>query len=211
MVVIDLDFIHGDPLVRNVATPVPLDRPLAPLAAIRAGRDDIVEIRLRTLPDDGQRVYDVVRRSGRELLDAGSGEPLGRFDAARIRALATAYYAGDGVVANAELIRDDAAIPGEIRGRHAPLWRVDFDDGLATTLYVDPVGGQLVTRRHRFWRWFDFLWSLHIMDYRGREDVNNALLRFTTPLALTTVTFGLWVAFFSFGFLQRRRSARGAR
>jgi hypothetical protein len=210
MVAVDLDFIHGDTLVHDTAPPVALAGPLAPLAPIRAGRGDIVELRLRALPDDGQLVYELVRRSGREFFDARSGQPLERFDEARIRTLAAAYYAGDGVVAQAELLEDDAAIPGEIRGRHAPLWRVDFDDATATTLYLEPGGGRLVTRRHRFWRWFDFLWSLHIMDYGSRENVNNALLRLATPLALTTATFGLWLAFHSFGFLQRRR-ARGGR
>jgi uncharacterized iron-regulated membrane protein len=211
MVVMDLDFIHGDPLVRNVTPPVRLDASLASLAAVRAGRDDITAIRLRTLPDDGQPVYELTRTGGRELLDARTGQRLPRFDEPRIRALATAYYAGSGWVADVARIDADADIPGEIRGRRAPIWRVEFDDWLETTLYVDPDSGRLVTRRHRFWRWFDFLWSLHIMDYREREDMNNALLRIATPLALVTAGFGLWVAFFSFGFLQRRRGAPNGR
>jgi len=211
MVVVDLDFIHGDTLVRNVTSPVRIDGPLAPLTRIRAGRLDVTAIELRTLPDQGQRVYELARSRGPELLDAATGAIVPPFDAARIRALAVAYYAGGGSPASITRIAVDADVPGEIRGRRAPLWRVDFDDWTATTLYLDPATGRLVTRRHRFWRWFDFLWSLHIMDYVGREDVNNPLLRVATPLALLTASFGAWLAFFSFGFLQRRRSARGAR
>jgi hypothetical protein len=46
---------------------------------------------------------------------------------------------------------------------------VDFDDWLQTTLYLHPDTGALVTRRHRLWRWYDFQWMLHIMDYGDRE------------------------------------------
>jgi uncharacterized iron-regulated membrane protein len=207
MVVVDLDFIHGDTLVRNVAPPVRLDVPLAPLAGIRGGREDIRAIRLRTLPDRGQPVYELVRADGAELLDAATGRPMPVFDATRIRALAAAQYAGSGPVAAVALLRRDADLPHEIRGRRAPVWRVDFDDWTATSLYLDPATGRLVTRRHRFWRWFDFLWSLHIMDYVSREDVNNPLLRVAAPLAFVTAAFGGWLAFHSFGFLQRRRRA----
>ena len=205
MVVVDLDFIHGDSLVRNVAPPVRLDAALAPLGAIRAGRDDVHAIRLRALPDRDQPVYEVVRASRTELFDARTGQPLAVLDEARIHALAQAYYAGRGSIAGARLLTTVEELPGEIRGRRPPVWRVDFDDWTATSLYVDPVTGRLVTRRHRFWRWFDFLWSLHIMDYVEREDVNNPLLRVAAPLAFVTAAFGGWLAFHSFGFLQRRR------
>jgi uncharacterized iron-regulated membrane protein len=208
MVVMDLDFIHGDPLVRNLAPPVDLTQPLAPLDEIRTGREDITEIHVRTLPDTGQGVYELVRTSGRELFDAQTGERMPPLPAERVRELAAAYYAGSGAVAHVVRLDRDTDIPGEIRGRQAPIWRVEFDDWLETTLYIHPDTGRLLTRRHRFWRWFDFFWSLHIMDYREREDVNNSLLRFATPLALVTASFGLWLAFFSFAFLQRRRRGK---
>jgi hypothetical protein len=48
------------------------------------------------------------------------------------------------------------------------------------------------------------------MDYVAREDVNNPLLRIVAPMAFVTAAFGGWLAFHSFGFLQRRRrTARG--
>jgi uncharacterized iron-regulated membrane protein len=209
MAVVDLDFIHGDTLVRNLSTPVRLDETVA-LGTIRAGRDDVHTIRLRTLPDQAQPVYEVTRASGTELVDARTGTPMAPFDEGRVRALAAAYYAGRGSVDRARLLTRPAELPGEIRGRRPPIWRVDFDDWTATSLYLDPDTGRLVTRRHRFWRWFDFLWSLHIMDYVEREDVNNPLLRVAAPLAFVTAAFGGWLAFHSFGFLRwRRRAARG--
>jgi uncharacterized iron-regulated membrane protein len=209
MAVVDLDFIHGDTLVRNLSTPVRLDEAVA-LGTIRAGRDDVHAFVLRTLPDQAQPVYEVTRASGTELIDARTGTRMAPFDEGRVRALAAAYYAGRGSVDRARLLTRPAELPGEIRGRRPPIWRVDFDDWTATSLYLDPDTGRLVTRRHRFWRWFDFLWSLHIMDYVEREDVNNPLLRVAAPLAFVTAAFGGWLAFHSFGFLRwRRRAARG--
>jgi uncharacterized iron-regulated membrane protein len=210
MAVVDLDFIHGDTLVRNLSTPVRLDEALVPLGTIRASRHDVQAIRLRTLPDQAQPVYEVTRTSGAELFDARTGTLMAPFDERRVRALAAAYYAGRGSIDRARLLTRSAELPGEIRGRRPPVWRVDFDDWTATSLYLDPDTGRLVTRRHRFWRWFDFLWSLHIMDYVAREDVNNPLLRIVAPMAFVTAAFGGWLAFHSFGFLQRRRrTARG--
>jgi hypothetical protein len=48
--------------------------------------------------------------------------------------------------------------------------------------------------RNHVWRAFDFLWMLHKMDDRGRDDFNNPLLRGVSALALLTVVSGelLW-------------------
>ena len=69
--------------------------------------------------------------------------PIAPFDAGRVRALAAAYYAGRGSIDRAQLLTRAAELPGEIRGRRAPVWRVDFDDWTATSLYLDPVTGRL--------------------------------------------------------------------
>jgi hypothetical protein len=100
--------------------------------------------------------------------------------------------------------RIERDVPLEARGRAAPLWRADFDDRLATSLYLHPDTGRLLTRRHRFWRWFDLLWSLHVMDYRERENVNGALLRAASVLALATALSGLWLAVYAFRGARRR-------
>lgn len=79
---------------------------------------------------------------------------------------------------------------------------MQFDDWHETTLYIHPDSGELVTRRHRMWRWFDALWMLHIMDYQARTDVNNALLRAASVAGLALGASGLWLLCFSF----RRRT-----
>lgn len=210
MVVVNLDFIHGDTLVRNERPPLTLQDAVFPLAQVRRQYPDIHGVVLRALPDDGAPVYEVATAAGAVLVDAASGRKLSPLPEQRVRALAQAHYAGSGSLARSSRLVDEDSKPMELQELPLPLWRVDFDDGLETSLYLHPDTGRLVTRRHRFWRWFDFLWSLHIMDYGQRTDVNNRLLRFATALGVAAAATGLWLVFFSFGFLQRRRRPQPA-
>ena len=60
---------------------------------------------------------------------------------------------------------DRASAARSTRGRCA------MDDG--THFYVDAGSGEVVARRTRLWRVYDFMWGLHIMDLQGREDTHN--------------------------------------
>jgi uncharacterized iron-regulated membrane protein len=53
---------------------------------------------------------------------------------------------------------------------------VQFNDPEGLRIYVSPTTGKVVARRTNTWRVYDFLWSLHIMDYREHEDFNHPLL-----------------------------------
>jgi uncharacterized iron-regulated membrane protein len=199
MVVVDLDFIHGDPLVRNLTTAPPLQpSSWVPIRTLVARYPGIEHIRVKGLPGLAHALYEVKSGSGIVLVDAVTGTQLSPLPRERVAQLARAYYAGTGALAGLDLLVDDP--PLEIR-RPLPLWRADFDDGLQTSLYIHPASGELVTRRHRLWRWFDFLFMLHIMDYKERENVNNALLRVATGVGLTLAASGLWLLYFS---LRRR-------
>jgi hypothetical protein len=54
------------------------------------------------------------------------------------------------------------------------------------------------------WRWFDFLWMFHIMDYETRDDVNNNLLRVASATGLAFALSGIWLLLYSF---SRRKQA----
>ncbi len=203
MTAVDLDFIHGDALVRNLEPPLDLGAVHVSTAQALARFPGAHRATLRALPTGGRAVYEIDGPSGVALIDAATGRllsPLGEADAA---ALGRAYYAGRGALRRVTLIETDPPI--ELQGRRLPLWRTDFDDWVATSLYVDPDSGRLVVRRHRFWRWFDLLWSLHIMDYRERSDVNNTLLRIATGTAALFAASGLWLVAYSFRWRRTRR------
>lgn len=206
MVVVDLDFIHGDALVRNVRVPLGADRPAVGFSEVAQQFDGVTAISLRALPGQAAPLYEITTRTGKVLVDATSGQQLSPLSRDVIANLSRQYYAGRGELASLTLIERDA--PLEIQTRPLPLWRADFDDWLQTSLYVHPDSGVLVTRRHRFWRWFDFLWMFHIMDFEQRTDMNNGLLRTATIAGLVTVLSGCWLLYFSF---RRRPSVQGSR
>lgn len=200
MVIVDIDFIHGDTLVKNMqqAVRVP-DSSQLTLAALRKRYPEAIQIGLR--PVMGKTFYVVTTADKRFLVDPSDGSlasPLGE-DAAK--AIARYHLAGEAPVIRVSLITSDP--PMEIQTRSLPLWRVDFDDNFSTSFYIDPENGSLVTRRHRYWRIFDFMWMLHIMDYENREDAHNPLLVSAQISGLVFSLTGLWLLFYSFSKPRR--------
>ncbi len=126
------------------------------------------------------------------LIDARSGTVLSPLDESNARRIAEADFAGEGTIVSAILIEKDPPI--EYRGV-LPVWQLVFDDGADTHLYVSPVTGKVAARRSGVWRVYDFLWSLHIMDYQTRDDFNNWLVIITSAigLVLTITGFGILV------------------
>ena len=205
MVAVDLDFIHGDSLVRNLRTPLDRGATVVPVAELARRYPQVTQIGLHALPlSAATPVYELTAAGRRILVDATSGQQLSPLSPGLIRQLARSYYAGGGQLDTAQLLEHD--VPMEVRGRSAPLWRVQFDDWLQTTLYLHPDTGSLVARRHRVWRWYDFLWTLHIMDYSERETPTGIVPRIATTLGAVTVVSGVWLLYFS--FRRRRRVAR---
>lgn len=204
MVVFDIDFIHGDPLVKNmqhtVAIPI---TPMPGLAVLRAKYPNATHIGLR--PVMGQTFYTVTTTDGRYLFDPETGDLKSPLDEETARQIAKYHFKGDTPILNATLIT--AKPPMEIQTRPLPLWRIDFDDRFSASFYIDPYTGALATRRHQYWRIFDFLWMLHIMDYEDRADAHNRLLIFAQISGLSLAITGLWLLFYSFSGRAKNRAA----
>ena len=201
MVIIDLDFIHGDPLVKNTQQAIsPPASPLVSLTTLRQQYPDATAIGLR--PVMGKPFFTITTGGSRYLINAKSGEVVSPLNEKTAREIAVFHFNGDGPVRNIELLSDNP--PTEIGRRPLPLWRVDFDDRFNTSFYIDPYTGTLATRRHQYWRLFDFFFMLHIMDYDERTDVHNLLLKVAQFTGLSFGIFGLWLLFYSF---KRRRKA----
>lgn len=82
----------------------------------------------------------------------------------------------------------------EYRGRPLPAYEISYKTDENLKAYVAIENGAFQTVRHRDWRWFDFLWMTHTMDYQGRDDFNTIVLRVFSLLGLITVFSGflLW-------------------
>ena len=82
----------------------------------------------------------------------------------------------------------------EYRGRPLPAYEISYETPQNLKAYVAVENGAFQTVRHRDWRWFDFLWMTHTMDYDTRDNFNTLLLRSFSLLGLITVLSGfvLW-------------------
>jgi uncharacterized iron-regulated membrane protein len=202
MTVVHIDTIHGDHLIRSLpqkaADPADLVDPLTVVAANQGQSVRLIWVR-------NQPAYVVKGNSGEKVVDARNSKPVPPPTEAEIRSIAEATYTGNEPIASASLITD---IPGEIRGRKPPLWRVEFDHWNKPTLYFSPTTGDLVSRRHELWRIFDFVWMLHIMDFDERENVNNPLLRMFTWGAVLMAMSGAWLLLYAFPKKKKKKAAR---
>lgn len=93
----------------------------------------------------------------------------------------------------------------EYRQKPLPAWAVTFDQPTNTTVYVSAEGGKVESFRNNKWRIFDFLWMGHTMDYKGRDDFNNWLLRLFSAFGLVTILSGFLLFWVS---RKRRRKGR---
>lgn len=206
MVIVDLDFIHGDPLVKNMqqAVTVPGSNLLS-MDALRSKYPDASRIDLK--PVMGKPFFAVTTAKARYLLDPETGAVISPLDEKTVRDIATFHFNGNAQILNASLITSDP--PMEIQTRRLPLWRIDFDDRFSTSFYIDPYTGRLATRRHQYWRIFDFMWMLHIMDYEQRTDAHNLLLKTAQVTGLIFAITGVWLLLYSFSG-RRKKSTTDA-
>ena len=185
--------------------PIALADAAAGLARI-AGEAPGEKIEIRSLL--GRPVALVSPREGApRLYGLADGRRLSPVPATLAAAVAEADHAGTERAVRVERVTAESP---EYRGP-LPAWRVDFDDGANRALYVAQDSGVVTARRSTLWRVFDFLWGLHIMDFRNHEDFNTPLLIVATALALVVIVTGMILFPVRLGltaWLRRRRRAR---
>jgi uncharacterized iron-regulated membrane protein len=171
-----------------------------------AGAQPAEKVEVRTLL--GQPVV-VLSSSGARprLYSLTTGQLLSPIPASLATTIAEADHAGDQRAASITLVGEESP---EYRGS-LPAWRVDFDDGASRSLYVAADTGVVGARRSTLWRTFDFLWSLHIMDFKNHEDFNTPLLIIATALGLIVIVTGLVLFPSRLGYNAWRRRRRAAR
>jgi hypothetical protein len=127
------------------------------------------------------------REGAPRLYDLADGRRLSPIPAALAAEIAEADHAGRQRAARVTRVTEAST---EYRGA-LPAWRVDFDDGDARAIYVAADSGGVTARRSRLWRVYDFLWGLHIMDFRHHENFNTPLLVLATALGLIVILTGI--------------------
>ncbi|MFT4791296.1 MAG: hypothetical protein ACI9KR_000916 [Arcticibacterium sp.] len=91
----------------------------------------------------------------------------------------------------------------EYRGKPLPAYEISYKTDENLKAYVAIENGAFQTVRHREWRWFDFLWMTHTMDYQGRDNFNTIVLRAFSFLGLITVLSGFLLWFISSATIRK--------
>jgi len=182
MVARPIDEVRGTDLIappRSVSLVTP---PIAP----RIDGRPVVALALKSRAD-GPRWEITFADGGARLADPATGQllpPLGAADAARE---VMSRYTGTAKVVETSRVAADSP-PLELR-RATDGWRVRMSD--ETHFYVDGGSGEIVAKRTRWWRFYDLMWGLHIMDLQGREETNNPWIVTFAALSLGMVLLAL--------------------
>lgn len=181
----DLDEIHGDPYL-NKGYEKPQFRSLYPTDSLN------IKIQSLELVAVGSVPYYWINNN--QLVNATDGSMKKEITQAQALEVAQAHVKpGYKVLHVSRITSTDAH--HEYRGRPLPAYAIQYDHPEQLTAYVAAENGKFQRVRHRSWRWFDFLWMSHTMDYQGRDDFNNILLRIFSVFGLMTVLSGflLWI------------------
>ena len=182
MVARPIEVVRGEGLVSDPPWLVSGTRPLVPLIGPRP-------VASLTLEQRGRGPVWVVRYSdgGSRLADATTGMLLPALTAADAAEAVRSRYTGKSpIVSVSRTSAEDP--PLELRKKTA-AWRVALEDG--TRFYVNSDTGEIMARRTGWWRIYDFMWGLHIMDLKTREDTHNPLVIGLGILALVTTVLAL--------------------
>lgn len=129
---------------------------------------------------------------------AEDGTELPPLDAAAAKAIVARQIVGGDTASDATFFARDKA-PFDFR-REMAVWRVTLEDG--THVYVGQHSGKIEAVRTRWWRAFDFMWGLHILDPSTREDTSHPLLILAAALSVIGALMGCVLLF------RKRRASR---
>lgn len=185
MSLLPLDYVRGE---RMKAYAAPADLAVEnyfPPAGVIADFGAASEATLKIW--QGRAVYLVRGDQGAALYDADSGDRITPITEEQARRAALIDFAGEDEIKRALYV----SAPPHEAGRDTPLWQISFNDKDETRIYVSPDTGDVVARRNRVWRFYDFFWMLHIMDYKERDDFNNPLLQVFSVTGLLFAVTGV--------------------
>lgn len=137
---------------------------------------------------------------GRFRYSARDGRLIAPVTRAEARRIAESAWAGEAALASLTYFPADSG-PLDLR-RPVASWQARFADG--THLYIEDATGQVLAVRTDWWRAYDFMWGLHIMDLQTREDTHHPLLILFAALATCGALIGCTLLF------RRRKARRGA-
>jgi Peptidase propeptide and YPEB domain len=164
---LDIDEVRSEHVISSTPEPLPAS---TAMPAWLDNAEEVVSITTRSL--DGKAVTEVRTTSDSvSIHDPISGVQLSPINSETAEALALRAWVGPQTsVSMSRLIR--TPVGTEYRGPF-PAWQVTYTDPDSTRIYIDASNGALLAARSDTWRFFDFIWGLHIMDWTQRDRINS--------------------------------------
>jgi len=182
----DLDEIHGDQFKNLNYQPIAFQNLISPSEINHSEPINKIEIR-----DIQKEPYYLINESF--LYHARTGKNKASISEEDAIYIANNYMKEGLEISSVEKIHETGK-HHEYREKLLPAYVLNYTSDENLKAYVSIENAKFQTVRHRDWRWFDFLWMTHTMDYEGRDNFNNTVLRIFSLLGLITVIsgFSLW-------------------
>lgn len=168
----------------NIAVALP-DDPARPVRSVTTAMERSKVVTTITYADNSIERYDA------------AGEALAPITDVEARMIVRERIKGGDRIASVTGFDADA-VPFDFR-RPMDVWQVTLED--ETRIYINRHTGAIEAVRTRWWRVFDILFGLHVMDLETREPGPNPWILVFSTLAVLGATLGCILMF-------RRRKAR---
>ena len=189
MALLDMDEVAGGESAEQASPAIPVASDAWPALQRAIGDRPLTAVSLRSLPD--RQAIQVTTARGVQLFDASTGTPI-RVDSDLALSIASAAHPDGEKPSNISRL---AELTLPVREHELPIWKVDFADEKNSSYYVSGTTGQLLERRNDSWRWWDFFWMLHNMDYAQRTSFNHPLIIMVGFAMSWLAVTGFWLLF----------------
>jgi uncharacterized membrane protein YkoI len=209
----NMDEVHGDFQKKNtplLSSDISLVSPTVVLNTIKKVHriDSVVSIQLIEIlgkPYYQVRFINAIHKTDNHeqhgeamnhLADAETGQLRGPLSKEEAVEIAKMRFNGEPQVKSVEYLTQ-INNHHEYRENPLPAYAITFEHPTKTTVYISSELGTVQKFRNNKWRLFDFLWMMHTMDYEGRDNFGNILLRIFSIFGLVTVLSGFALFFIS--------------
>lgn len=189
MVIKPIEEVRGNHLRKEVPErALPADMQIAvslPAETTRPVRSVTTQV------ERGETITRILYMDGTSARFRPDGSAMGPLSEVEARLIVAEQIVGGDKVANTARFDADS-VPFDFR-RELPVWQVALADG--THVYVGTETGNIEAVRTAWWRTFDFVWGLHIMDLKTREDTSHPVLILFAILSVIGALLGCALMF----------------
>jgi uncharacterized iron-regulated membrane protein len=189
MALLPMEDVEGGEMAPETETAPPASDKAWPKIQRSLAGEAVTGLSLRSVL--GRPVLEVATGRAIHLFDANDGQPI-KIDRTAAQAIAAGVHPSGAPVTSVTPLRE---LTLAVREHELPIWQVDFRDKASSSYYVSGTTGEILERRNDSWRWWDFFWMLHNMDYAKRTSFNHPLIIMVGFAMAWLAVTGFWLLF----------------